>query len=348
MTDFEQKRELFTGVQRGEIELDQLNEQGKKAYLSYGIDSGLIDKSKVDNDVLKKYNLSDTITYNGKEYKKINPNEITPLMTQEQIKEKNNALTNFGNLGAKYNIPTDKVASLAGSLYAGTVGTLNNIGTNINAMVNNLTPQEALELKQATEKYHGITAARDYASTVAGNNTAMNFANQVAEGVGGMLPSMLVGGVGKLGGKALGLGTKGISRLGQVGYLGTMGASVQGATANELLANSDAKSLWEAELKSLPYTIASIGVERLGGYGKEAISKIANNLVRTFGEEAYEEALEGVIDRALDIMIQQNKIKNQDINTTKEKLKHIFNLKTIGQEALLGGTTALALGGAAS
>lgn len=347
MTDFEEKRELFTGVQSGEISLEQLNEQGKKAYLSYGIDSGLIDKTKIDNEVLKKYNMSDTITYNGKEYRKISKSEQTPLLSKEQIKENNNALTNFGNVGLKYGVPTDKVASLVGSAYVGTASTLNNIATNLKAVTSNLTPQEALELKQATEKYHGITAARDYASTVAGDNTAMNFVNQVAEGVGGMIPSMLVGGTAKLGGKALGLGAKGISRLGQAGYLGTMGASVQGATANELLANGDAKSLWEAELKSLPYTIASIGVERLGGYGKEAISKIANNLVRTFGEEAYEEALEGVIDRALDIMIQQNKIKNQDINTTKEKLKHIFNLKTIGQEALLGGTTALALGGAA-
>lgn len=347
MTEFEEKRELYNKVQNNEIKLENLNDKGKKAYLTYGIDSGLIDKSKIDNDILKKYNLTDTITYNGVEYKKINKNEITPLMTQEQIKEKNNALTNFGNLGAKYNIPTDKVASLVGSTYAGLAGTLNNIGTNINAMMNNLTPQEKLQMKEANEKYSGITAARDYASTVAGDNTAMNFANQVAEGVGGMIPSMLVGGAAKLGGKALGLGVNALDKLSKTGYLGTMAASVQGATTDELLANGEAKNLWEAELKALPYTIASIGVEQLGGIGKESISKIANNLIRTFGEEAYEESLEGIIDRTLDLMIQQNKLKKQDIDTAKEQLKYVLDPKTIGQEALLGGTTALALGGSA-
>ena len=68
MTEFEEKRELYNKVQNNEIKLENLNDKGKKAYLTYGIDSGLIDKNKIDNDILKKYNLTDTITYNGVEY----------------------------------------------------------------------------------------------------------------------------------------------------------------------------------------------------------------------------------------------------------------------------------------
>lgn len=223
------------------------------------------------------------------------------------------------------------LGSIGASLYSGFSNALSSgedaIYNAVSGIIGNktaTTPKEQAIQQMAQQTYNsqmdalsGRKDANKYASNWAGDSGFKQGVNAVAQGVGGMIPSIAV------------TGLTGSPALGRT----MMAGQIQGSVSNEMLANGDANSQLEATLKALPYTAGSYYLEGLGGLlsNKPTQSGIIG-LGRTMFEEGLEEGAESLYGKVLDTVMQQNKVQ-QENKSFGEHAKEVLG------EALIGGIT---------
>ena len=296
------------------VDINKVQDKYKKQYLSYGIENNLLNEND-KKQAMQKYDLKDDGSYKSKALETFGAATYgglgsSVIDTVTGAKDMIDTATNkiFADTGNKY---VDRVKDVATT----TMGVLNTalgvlkLQDKVNEWTGqkDLTAQQKLEQKDALRNALGINQANKYAQERANETTANKIANFGGQVVGGIVPTI---------GTAL--------ATGGVGVMPQVFSQTMGSKSEELLKSGDAKTLEEAQLKSLPYAGASALVERLGGIGaKNAAQELGKGIFKNAFEEGTEEVIEDIIGRALDLNLMQG--SKEDVKKAIEENPTLLN-----------------------